>query len=237
MKVALCISGQPRFYKGPGFDSIKSVFLDRYNPDVFFHTWWSQDDVGKTYAAAPWSGVAGSPDLIVRAETLEELLALYRPKLWKNEPIRVFSLARDYSGNTSDPSYAPANLFSSSYSLKQAGSLKRIYEATQGLTYDRVIRIRFDSWFRSEVHLEKSEADAVLIPDVCPNPDLLYDCVSFSNSADFDAMSNLYDKLDEYFLDGVSMNAEQMFMRNLLQTGLLPRVRKVPMKYEQRRVW
>ena len=38
MKIAVCISGQPRNFK-KSYTSLKSNFLDKYNCDIFFHSW------------------------------------------------------------------------------------------------------------------------------------------------------------------------------------------------------
>ena len=38
MKVAICISGQPRNYE-QGFKELKRWFLDRYDIDVYLHAW------------------------------------------------------------------------------------------------------------------------------------------------------------------------------------------------------
>jgi hypothetical protein len=38
MKIAVCISGQPRNYE-QGYYELKKWFLDRYDCDVYFHTW------------------------------------------------------------------------------------------------------------------------------------------------------------------------------------------------------
>ena len=38
MKIAICISGQPRNFK-QSYPILKEYFLDKYDCDVYFHTW------------------------------------------------------------------------------------------------------------------------------------------------------------------------------------------------------
>ena len=38
MKIAVCISGQPRNYK-QGFAELKKWFLSKYDCDIYIHTW------------------------------------------------------------------------------------------------------------------------------------------------------------------------------------------------------
>ena len=42
MKIALCLSGQPRSFE-KGYEYHKKNLLDQYNVDVFIHTWESDD--------------------------------------------------------------------------------------------------------------------------------------------------------------------------------------------------
>ena len=44
MKVALCLSGQPRVIEG-GYQKLKSALLDYNDVDVFVHTWFDPDNL------------------------------------------------------------------------------------------------------------------------------------------------------------------------------------------------
>lgn len=235
--IALCIAGQPRFYNGTGYDSLVKYIIEPYQPDVFFHTWWSADDVGKNYVAAPWSGVENSPENNVQKNALRDLLELYQPVGFEAEPIRQFTLPRDYSGNTTHKTFSPPNLFSWTYSNKRVALLKQNHERRCGKKYRFVIRARFDGIFLNFLDLTKLSNEFVYVPDVCPNPQLLADPITVSNSTDHDLIAELYEKLDLYFTRGIVMNAEHMFTAHLIATGLAPRVRKVPVKYDICRAW
>jgi hypothetical protein len=237
MKTAICLFGQPRFFDAEGYRTIRKAVLDPYTPDVFFHTWWSPQDVGKRYDAAPWSGVAGSDDLIVRPGTLKKLLDLYRPAAYEAEPIRIFTPERDYSANTSHSRYAAPNLLAQTYSQQRSAALREAHQAKAGTTYDWVVRCRFDSLLTSFPKLEALEPGFIYVPDVCPNPKLLYDCVSIASGEDDTLLASRHEKLDEYYLRGVTMNGEQMFTAHLAASGLAARVKKVAAVVDHCRSW
>jgi len=64
LRVALVLSGQPRFVGSSGSDSVVRQVLDRYGADTFFHVWWSRDAVGTPYSVAPWTGLRAQPGVI-----------------------------------------------------------------------------------------------------------------------------------------------------------------------------
>ena len=47
MKVAICISGLPRNYE-QGFKELKKWFLNKYDCDVYIHTWYDTTSVFET---------------------------------------------------------------------------------------------------------------------------------------------------------------------------------------------
>ena len=66
MNIALCFYGQPRFYTIT-HKLYYSKILEEYKPDVFIHTWWSNDMVGSLYPHAKHVGNAlQEEDIIVK---------------------------------------------------------------------------------------------------------------------------------------------------------------------------
>ena len=57
MKVALLFYGQPRYVDNEEvYNSYKSNILDKYDTDVFCHTWWSETE--KEYDYSSWSKIS-----------------------------------------------------------------------------------------------------------------------------------------------------------------------------------
>ena len=45
MKIAICLSGQPRYLEY-GYFFIKKFILDKYSVDTFIHTWFDESYIG-----------------------------------------------------------------------------------------------------------------------------------------------------------------------------------------------
>ena len=85
MKIALCMFGQPRFIDR-GFSCLKPLILDKYNPDVFIHTWNS-----RFMTESPFHYGEGWKDQRIAKEDTDRYLSLYQPKSYKVEAPRDFS--------------------------------------------------------------------------------------------------------------------------------------------------
>lgn len=83
LKLAICVSGQPRFVKGKHNISLKRTITDFYDCDFFCHYWW--DDSGtKTFESSPWSGLG---DIDVNETTPNNIIELYNPVKISSDPI------------------------------------------------------------------------------------------------------------------------------------------------------
>lgn len=217
MKIAVLISGQPRFLRSTGFKSIKEKLLDKYDCDVFCHFWWNSE--GGSYITAPWSGL-GTMKMSNSAES--DIIQLYRPKKIKWDlPIDPKTITKSYPRTTNSSTWY--NLPSMYTSMKKSYELLTNYIEETGTEYDWVIRLRYDAILTSFPDLNKLQKG------------FLYDCdySQFHNSygnngliMSYDIASiimNIYDFLDEIYDRGVLFNDEQ------LVTGLI-KMKNIPAK-------
>ena len=58
MKIALCLSGQPRFLE-EGYSQLYNHLLSRYSIDCFVHTWWSSNMSGVNMTTLPMTNPQG----------------------------------------------------------------------------------------------------------------------------------------------------------------------------------
>ena len=73
MKVALLFFGQARFIDSPlSYNSIKEHLLDKYDVDIFAHTWWTENE--ENFSAS--TNVRGE-DMPVHSNTLELIKTQY----------------------------------------------------------------------------------------------------------------------------------------------------------------
>ena len=139
MKVAVCISGQPRNYE-QGYQELKKWFLDKYDCDIYIHTW--KDTImegGHKYTKER------------TYEFLEEdynnILELYKPKDYFFQKTIPF----DTTGIR-----GPAIKYRLNSNLSAAYSIYAAYQLVKhsGINYDLVIRTRFDLEFTDYVSPE-----------------------------------------------------------------------------------
>jgi hypothetical protein len=145
MKVAICISGQPRAIRN-GFASISKNLIIPNNADVFFHTWFDKDSAGNRFRQDTY------PDLKIDPDTEDLLLELYKPKAYKIEKQKCFKNSEWDIENTKkvclnhlSPSYIVDMMYCMWYSINQSNTIKEIFRLENDINYDYVIRCRFDS--------------------------------------------------------------------------------------------
>jgi len=136
MKIALTLSGQPRRYK-MGFKQLKKWFLDRYDIDVYLHSWidtkfykFHYDEIQREYD--------------ITTSVYDELLELYQPKDHLFEtPI-----------NFDNSNFLNFQRINSQWGM--FFSLKRAWELLEnsGVKYDYVIRARYDLFFDHFLRLD-----------------------------------------------------------------------------------
>jgi len=134
MKIAVCISGQPRSYE-QGYYELKKWFLDRYDCDIYIHTWKSPN-----IPMLSGHKFAQTREYQFTEEDYNKILELYQPKDY------YFQLPIPFDDtNIKGPhlNYKLNSLLSASYSIQAAYNLAKDSE----IEYDLVIRTRFDLQF------------------------------------------------------------------------------------------
>lgn len=203
IKVALCLSGQPRFYNTKSFESLNNFIINEYDTDVFIHSWISKE-LDYKYEYAPWSKISF---LRIPVTAKNELEFLYKPKSIKCEEPRIFYQfykEGDYSAN---------NIPSMFYSVQQADTLRQEYENKNNFRYDYVIRARTDTLLNSFVDITLLDKNYIHIPNNCPNTTCYNDNFSISGKNISNSCYNTFDILEEYF--SKNNRAESMWLKNL----------------------
>ena len=199
MKIALCLSGQPRGLV-TAFQYVKKNLLDKHDVTVFFHTW---NNVSET-----------------------EILKLYtNSQLWLTEPPQDPDLSKYTRVPPPQPNWKVKNpalsTWAQFYSLNKANLLKIKYESEFGV-FDWVIRSRFDFALNTEIPFEELDNSKLYIPNcrMTPNRDFGNDQFAFSSSRNMDKYCNVFNRIDEFYDVGVTMIGEDMMSMNWKTTGL-----------------
>ena len=153
MKIALCLSGQPRVVD-QGFHKIRQSILDKNDVDVFIHTWFDSENLSTN------SVIPGRENHTLDSLAVQKLERYYQPKKllvekpkhWKRSygiPDKCFTdawtwaleveggldVAKEYINNTTHSMF---------YSMMMANLIKEQYSSEQNIEYDLVIRNRID---------------------------------------------------------------------------------------------
>jgi hypothetical protein len=206
MKIALCLSGQPRSLE-EGFLYHKRNILDpNRNVDVFVHTWNDQALVGKNYDCT-----AQEIDLKFHEEdSVLKVLKLYNPVSMKVEKPKNFlkenGYAKSHEGWDSSSEEAQAvrtnNSFSQFYSIFQANKLKQEHEVENRFVYDVEIRSRFDFAINviinfNNLHIDK---ETLYVPDLNLGDEPHFnDQFALGHSKVMDKYSELYKDCSNFF--------------------------------------
>ena len=158
MRVALCISGQPRVWKKTYQNWIDNILPDA-EKDVFFHLWDYNTLPSNVFTSIP--NPPEKKDIRITAKEKQQILDAYKPKKY------CFDDRNINAKHDRDPSlineYVKKPLGwwcrSQYYSLWHAARLKRQYEIENNFQYDVVLRLRTDISFARPITLE----------DVSPN--------------------------------------------------------------------
>lgn len=138
MRIALCISGQPRSLKTNIPNLLSGLVIPSNITDIFIHTWFDESVVGHRFGSAQPgnSGLLGAYE----ADTIELLQTLSPKKLLVEAP-RNFE---EFSHLENLNSAIQCHLASNTYSVYKANELKTEYETENNFKYDLVIRARID---------------------------------------------------------------------------------------------
>jgi hypothetical protein len=204
MKIAICLSGQPRFLE-KGYINISNKILSSNNDfDFFIHTWWSSDLINQK----------SNRNYTFEDNSIEMITNLYKPKGFINQPQKMFNIKQDVDYETLNP-ISPYSMF---YSIKIANYLKSFFENENNFKYDLVIRCRFDILLENiNLNFDKINDNEIYLDTVgsgFPN-----DQFAISNSKTMDYYCSLYDNLELYYKEGVRNFVGERILRYHLEKG------------------
>lgn len=193
MRVALCISGQPR-YLDDGYKTIKKLFDKFGTLDTFVHTWWDDSYKNKPIEFAP--NLTYGRYCVWESDTIEKIQSLYQPKVLYYESTKNFETFSDVTYGKSNPN----SIHSGWYSVYKCNELKRKYEIDNNFIYDLVIRCRFDVDL-FEFNLSEIDFDKVYVCGELHRTNRQYlpnDLFAISSSKNIDIYSSIYTKLENF---------------------------------------
>ena len=203
MKIALCLSGQPRFVKEVAPYIIQNA-CDGYDVDVFVHLWFDEDLQTKPYK---FEGQWQSQRL--RSTAVEEVLQIYKPVCHIVEQSKKFidptihfetSLNRYWTWGEPGQEFRDRiinNTISYYYSLNQVNNLKKAYEYANGFKYDWVVKCRTDTILHTKINYEHYDPNVINFSNISNQPDgMINDWFDFGGSKVMDAFMGVFPIFD-----------------------------------------
>lgn len=197
MKIAVCISGQPRAY-AQGYEYLKRNLLDHYDCDIFIHTWHN-----KVYRTM-------------------DVIELYQPVEWTAENPLARSFYDEKYTNIADPKWPAHSTVSMYYSIFRSLLLKTKHELSHD-RYDWIVKTRFDYALNGVLPFQQLDKTKLYIPNcrMTPLRDFGNDQFAFGSNAVMTAYMSTYLHMDQYYHAGCRMNGEDMMSANLHRHGLV----------------
>jgi hypothetical protein len=207
MKVALCISGQPRNVQYT-YPYIYENLIEPNNADVFIHSWISEDIVGKPFINSG-NFIASN---IIPQNIDQIILDLYNPKKYIFEPQKYFDGSRYEERKY--PGIKPENSISQRYSVFESINLALPYQ------YDCIIRIRFDWGIQIPVEVVDFELSALNCPDDSPHDNSINDQFGFGNSKVMSHYGDLYNNMDNLYNRNIPFCDEILLYHHMMERNI-----------------
>lgn len=213
MKVALCLSGHIRNLED-NYPSIKKHILDKFNTDVFIHTWdtygWRAEGNDYVLEQDGFKGFDYYSGIIDK----EKIEKLFRPKKFVIEKYETlenlfFEKSEKYRDQLKYPDKdRPINFVSMWYKIFKCNELKKDFELENNFTYDIVIRSRPDLFYFETVldeNILKTYKKALFVPTIESHGGAS-DIFALGSSKVIDIASSVYNELDSIYDSGCLMN-------------------------------
>ena len=201
MKVGICLSGIPKFWK-KSLLSIKKYFPDA---DIFIHAWDVDDeDISKeTVQREEWyhRSVLGKGKYNI-LQIIEQFNPVsYKIEKFKDKKNIFFSKREKYINEKIRQVEPTTNIgaLSMFYSVYQSNKIKKEYEILKNKKYDIIVRMRFDSDIKDWRDDLFENVSTICIPegrDHAVNPPGINDQFSFGPSELMDKLCSCYKNID-----------------------------------------
>lgn len=191
-RIAVCISGEMRYFNDPAVVDGYNKFIAPHNPDVFISTW---DHIGKSMN----HGYTNPSELKTTHLTIKsDISAAYNDvKLLKIDNYNnwINNIKPDYRHVIHDPHYNPQTVNSCAqlYKIADSINLKTSYEKINGFVYDIVVRIRPDNLFVKDFNFTIDNNTIYNMNfGVAYYPNRIYDILFYGDSLSMNSVAQSY---------------------------------------------
>jgi len=200
VKIALCLSGQPRAFD-QGYEFVHKNLLQDHDVEVFIHTW--------------------------RSEQANEAIMKYQARTWQIDHVLTNDLSKytnvpppQPNWKVKDPARATWNQL---YGVMKCNSLKSEFELLYDMKFDWVIRSRFDFALNTAIDFKSLNNSKLYIPNcrMTPARDFGNDQFAMSSSSNMDKYADAFNHIEEFYDASTVMISEDMMSQNWKLHGLV----------------
>lgn len=211
MKIALCLSGQPRSIDSGFYALNESILKYNNNVDVFIHTWFDEHNLSTN------SVIPGRESNRLDPNAIEKLKKYYNPKkilidkpkfwnirykftdlcfvkawTWALETRTGLDSAKDYICNTANSMF---------YSIMMSNQIKNEYSIDNNVNYDLVIRNRIDFAPHiilkfDEMFTDDFEENVLIYHDLYQPNDMIADWFAMGRTNTMNVYSDVYNHIE-----------------------------------------
>jgi hypothetical protein len=201
MRVAVCISGQPRSVR-KSFQSILSNVIEPNNADVFIHM--NYDESNNNYEGSCVSSTYSENMINVVTELykpkhilVEKPVDYYNPNLQVPLPrLRRFMRESQNKNEEFWKRHILKHMISMFYSIYKCNDLKEKYMLEKGFVYDYVIRLRFDAKINKKIICSELNPDYIHYQLLGQPDDLISDWINVGSNLIMNVYSSIYLNLE-----------------------------------------
>jgi hypothetical protein len=215
MKIGICFSGMPR---GEYYPYWVDILAQKYECVTFVNYWLYDKDMHNHSYAATTHSVLMEEKFDESWYKFENCETIFSTDNWQElKPVfakRLASVDSRYYG-----SFGTLNPMSMYYSIQKSFKLLREYEIKNNLTFDVVIRARFDMYVSKDFDYDMSQKEYNTNVIYTPSWNLtpINDCWAVGHRKPMEIYHNLYDHITDYMIPAT--NHPEMQLRHHLQVN------------------
>jgi hypothetical protein len=201
MKIALCISGQPRMWE-KGYEYHYENIIRDNDVTVFLHSWE------------------------MPAQQMQAISAKYNAHSFITSPNPTVDLSKYTNTPPPSPNWKVKDGRMSTYAqllaINECMRTKREYEEYHNMKFDWVVRSRFDFAINVRIPFEELDNSKLHIPNcrMTPSRDFGNDQFAFSSSENMNKYAEAYNNIDNFYNSGVQYMMEDFMSANWILHGL-----------------
>ena len=202
MKIALCISGQPRMWE-EGYKYHYENIIKGNDVTVFLHSWE------------------------MPSEQMQQISSKYNAKSFITSPQPNIDLSKYTNTPPPSPNWKVKDgrfaTYCQLYAIKECMRTKREHEEYFKMKFDWVVRSRFDFAINAKVPFDELDNNKLYIPNcrMVPTRDFGNDQFGFSSSENMEKYADAYNHIDVFYNSGVQYMMEDFLSATWKLHGLV----------------